>query len=149
MLLIQIVRALCETLIDLCKHNWAVLLTDVLGARQRGVSVSESPGTQRWPRKNTHNCAQTAFTAKHTYTQVKWWKTNERVIYYLSSLQCILWWQPCITSHTVGKFILDIENQIWKYPKYIFRFIIALVPMLKPKWDLSDNCIRTLNRIKQ
>lgn len=54
LLLIQTVRALCETVIDLCKHNWAVLLTDVLRARQRGVSLSLNPQVHSGGHSETH-----------------------------------------------------------------------------------------------
>lgn len=39
---LQIDGSLCETLIDFCKQNWFVLLTDLVHSRQWGVSGFES-----------------------------------------------------------------------------------------------------------
>lgn len=47
---LQIDGSLCETLIDFCKQNWFVLLTDLVHSRQWGVSGFES-----WQKKKkTH-----------------------------------------------------------------------------------------------
>lgn len=84
LLLIQIVRALCETVTDLCKHKLGCVVDWWAPSQTEGcLSVWIIRYTEVASQTYTH---RSTFTRNYTYTQIIWWNSNESVTSCPSSL---------------------------------------------------------------
>lgn len=124
LLLIQTVRALCETVLDLCKHK--------LG-RLSQTEGCLSVWIIRWSHKHTHTSAFTLII-----TRIIWWNSNKSVTFCPSSSQ----WA------TLQQFLVHYDR--WKkvFVRLSSVVVVELVPVVKERETFLTICKRYTEILK-